>query len=310
MTDQNLDYFSENEVKYDEMLLNILQNEGKIESFMNVIFKFLYKRTDFFLIQESPKGTYGFPQNEAKNMIARTFQKYDSIPKEVLKKNFETKEKIVKNPPPPPPLQLAKESKLNIAPSAVTSSPKTQEIFQNNPSSYNGAERDNYSWTQTIKDIDIKIPVKPEIKSSKDVKIKIDKQQLQVSTKSSGDYLINDQLAWRIRPDDSTWSLFPGDHIQIFVEKQDERWWENLLVSEEKLDLKKINPEKPMQDLDEEAQAKIKQMMFDDRQKKLGLPTSEEQKNIDVLRRAWNDPNSPFKGQEFDPTILQNNKNF
>ena len=61
------------------------------------------------------------------------------------------------------------------------------------------------------------------------------------------------------------------------MEKQDERWWENLLQNEEKLDLKKINPEKPMNELDEEAQAKIKQMMYDDRQKRLGLPTSEEQ---------------------------------
>ncbi len=116
--------------------------------------------------------------------------------------------------------------------------------------------------------------------------------------------LINDKFAWKIKPDDSTWSLFPADHIhvrmhfqfyflnkcsvfnififkqQIFIEKQDERWWENLLENEEKLDLKTINPEKPMEELDEESQAKIKQMMFDDRQKKLGLPTSEEQASV------------------------------
>ena len=46
-----------------------------------------------------------------------------------------------------------------------------------------------------------------------------------------------------------------------------ERWWEHLLVSEEKLDLKNMNPEKPMEDLDEESQAKIKQMMYDEQQK-------------------------------------------
>ena len=53
-----------------------------------------------------------------------------------------------------------------------------------------------------------------------------------------------------------------------------------MLENEEKLDLKTINPEKPMEELDEESQAKIKQMMFDDRQKKLGLPTSEEQASV------------------------------
>jgi hypothetical protein len=100
--------------------------------------------------------------------------------------------------------------------------------------------------------------------------------------------LINDKLAWKIKPDECTWSLFPGDHLhvclfyfeisyfylfylrihlQIYLEKTSERWWENLLVSEEKLDLQFMNPEKPMEDLDQEAQAKIKQMMYDEHQK-------------------------------------------
>jgi hypothetical protein len=61
------------------------------------------------------------------------------------------------------------------------------------------------------------------------------------------------------------------------LEKCQERWWESLLVNEEKLDLKCINPEKPMEELDAESQAKINQMMYDEHQKKLGLPTSEEQ---------------------------------
>ena len=39
-----------------------------------------------------------------------------------------------------------------------------------------------------------------------------------------------------------------------------------------------------MDELDEEAQAKINQMMFDERQKRMGLPTSEEQvRNTDPL---------------------------
>jgi hypothetical protein len=61
------------------------------------------------------------------------------------------------------------------------------------------------------------------------------------------------------------------------LEKIEERWWENLIDCEPKLDLKNINPEKPLNELDEESQAKIKQLMFDQQQKMLGLPTSEEQ---------------------------------
>lgn len=50
-----------------------------------------------------------------------------------------------------------------------------------------------------------------------------------------------------------------------------------MIESEEKLDVRNMNPEKPMEELDEASQAKIKQMMFDESQKRLGLPTSEEQ---------------------------------
>ncbi len=60
-----------------------------------------------------------------------------------------------------------------------------------------------------------------------------------------------------------------------------------------------------MEELDEAAQNKIKQMMFDERQKQMGLPTSEEQKQLDILKKAWNVEGSPFKGTEFDPSVLK-----
>ncbi len=56
-----------------------------------------------------------------------------------------------------------------------------------------------------------------------------------------------------------------------------ERWWENFLIDEKKINLKHIQPEKPMEDLNQEEQMKIHQMMYDQRQKAMGLPTSEQQ---------------------------------
>ncbi len=143
--------------------------------------------------------------------------------------------------------------------------------------------------------------------------------------------LIRDSLSWKIKPDECTWSLLPGDHIhvnisllfyllyliwfillnlvkinkQIYLEKTEERWWEKLLDKEEKLDIKNMNPEKPIEDLEPEAQAKIKQLMYDEQQKRLGLPTSEQQQYQDVLKKAWNIEGSPFKGTPFDPSIIK-----
>ncbi len=35
-----------------------------------------------------------------------------------------------------------------------------QNAFQSDPRSYNGAMRDKYAWTQSIKDIDVQVKVK------------------------------------------------------------------------------------------------------------------------------------------------------
>jgi len=64
------------------------------------------------------------------------------------------------------------------------------------------------------------------------------------------------------------------------MEKSMERWWENFLIDEKKINLKHIQPEKSMEDLNQEEQMKIHQMMYDQRQKAMGLPTSEEQVEI------------------------------
>jgi len=36
---------------------------------------------------------------------------------------------------------------------------RQQKKFQSNPESYNGAVRDNYSWSQSISDVDVRVMV-------------------------------------------------------------------------------------------------------------------------------------------------------
>ena len=74
------------------------------------------------------------------------------------------------------------------------------------------------------------------------------------------------------------------------MDKKQERWWEAVLTSEPKINVRKIDASRPMTDLDDEAQAKIEEMMFNERQKKMGLPQTHEKvqlcdKSISCLRR-------------------------
>ncbi|CAF1077526.1 unnamed protein product [Rotaria sp. Silwood1] len=182
-----------------------------------------------------------------------------------------------------------------------------QKKFQARPETYNGADRDLYCWTQTINDIDVRVKIPKHIKKGKDIKVNLTKQHIKIDIIESNEIktLIDSDLPWTIRAEDSTWSLVPGEYIHISMEKSMERWWENFLINEKKINLKHIQPEKSMENLSQEEQMKIHQMMYDQRQKAMGLPTSEEQKYQEIMKQAWNAEGSPFKGQPYDPSIAQ-----
>ncbi|OWF52731.1 NudC domain-containing protein 3 [Mizuhopecten yessoensis] len=344
--------------QYDTALLGILQHEGQIAGFLDAMFGFLYRRTDFYRIMKQKTDRLGFPPGVAVKLLLNAYKQYedlarkDEAEKENLKQMKEALEPTDTVPPAavrtvevptsnqpigevsgrspgsvdsgestsasgshetPQPMVTEDASRVENKPSDKNSEKKDQdpeltkqqEKFQANPASHNGAMRDNYSWSQTINDVDAQIKVPKYVTKGKDVKVVIEKKRLKVSYKlDTGQWLdiMNDVLSWDVMKEESMWSLVPGDHIHVNLEKKEERWWEALLVSETKINVRKIDASRPMSDLDDEAQAKIGEMMYNDRQKKLGLPTSDEKKVHNLLQDAWDADGSPFKGQPFDPS--------
>lgn len=63
-------------------------------------------------------------------------------------------------------------------------------------------------------------------------------------------------------------------------------WWRRVLLSDPEIDAASVEPESSrLADLDGETRATVEKMMFDQRQKALGLPTSDEMRKEELLKQ-------------------------
>ncbi|KAL5534359.1 hypothetical protein ACEPAG_821 [Sanghuangporus baumii] len=142
-----------------------------------------------------------------------------------------------------------------------------------------------YRWQQQLGDVDITVPV-PKGTRARDLKVVIGKKKLTVGLKGR-EPIMDGELCKEIKVEDSTWTLEDQERVFIHLEKLNNMtWWENVLTHHPKIDTKKIVPENSkLSDLDGETRAMVEKMMYDNQQKQMGLPTSDEQKKLAMLEQ-------------------------
>ncbi|CAH0564248.1 unnamed protein product [Brassicogethes aeneus] len=283
---------------HDDMLFTMLTECKTLPRFLDEIFGFLLRRTDFYHIQEEENSPVGLPEGLAERIVRHSLFKWK--PQNVYSEDeipVACEETIVEDVVECQTEEIGcveDMEKLDI-------NKKNKEKSFSTSDCYNGAVCENYSWSQTIGDVDIVVKI-PEGIKAKELIVKIESNLLLIKTKD-GDVLLDGEFCQKCKNNDAIWSLV-NQNLEIHLDKTLDMWWDCLLRNEEKLDISKIDCSRPYEELPEEAQAKIEELQWNQERKIMGLPTSDEMALQEKLKKAWNVEGSPFTGP-FDPSKVK-----
>ncbi|KAK9145485.1 hypothetical protein Sjap_005388 [Stephania japonica] len=268
--------------QFDEALKPILDAKKNPLEVVEAVFDFLQRRSDLF--------EDAAVERKIADLVSATRKKVAEGKK---KKTAEERgldsagkaEKRAKEAPPPPPQQ----PEVLAAPvEEVPAKDDTKEDGKENvraPNMGNGLDLEKYSWTQTLQEVTVSIPV-PEGTKSRFIACEIKKNHLKVGLKGQPP-IIDGELFQSVKVDDCFWSLEDQKFISVLLTKQNQMdWWKCLVKGDPEVDTQKVEPENSkLSDLDPETRQTVEKMMFDQRQKSMGLPSSDEMQKQELLKK-------------------------
>ncbi|KAL6069928.1 Nuclear distribution gene C family protein [Balamuthia mandrillaris] len=141
-----------------------------------------------------------------------------------------------------------------------------------------------YTWSQTLAEVTLSAPLPPGTRA-RNIECKITSKKLFVKLKSEAEPLIQGDLYQTVKPEESFWQIDDSNNLTVELQKVNKmEWWKCVIKGHPEIDTTKIEPENSkLSDLDEETRKIVEKMMFDQRQKAAGLPTSDEQKKKEAL---------------------------
>jgi hypothetical protein len=151
-----------------------------------------------------------------------------------------------------------------------------------------GAVPERYVWTQTLSEVNVVVTV-PENTRGRDLNVTITKNHLKVGLRSQpkNTYIVDAPLTKSVICDDSFWTVEDGSRLAINLQKSNAmEWWDSVCQDDPKIDIRAIQPENSsVSDLDGETRKTVEKMMYDQRQKALGKPSSDEEIKMGMFEK-------------------------
>ncbi|KAK9121947.1 hypothetical protein Syun_019564 [Stephania yunnanensis] len=274
--------------QFDEALKAILDAKKNPLDVVEAVFDFLQRRSDLFedaaverkiadLVSVTRKKVAeGNKKKKAEERGLESAGKAEKRAKEATPPQTE-----VKAAPAAPAAPVAPAEE-------VPAKDDTKEDGKKNvraPNKGNGLDLEKYSWTQTLQEVTVSVPI-PEGTKSRFIACEIKKNHLKVGLKGQAP-IIDGELFQSVKVDDCFWSLEDQKFISVLLTKQNQMdWWKCLVKGDPEVDTQKVEPENSkLSDLDPETRQTVEKMMFDQRQKSMGLPTSDEMQKQELLKK-------------------------
>eukprot|EP00696_Hemimastix_kukwesjijk_P009430 gnl/Hemi2/21933_TR7331_c0_g1_i1.p1 gnl/Hemi2/21933_TR7331_c0_g1~~gnl/Hemi2/21933_TR7331_c0_g1_i1.p1 ORF type:complete len:224 (+),score=86.57 gnl/Hemi2/21933_TR7331_c0_g1_i1:72-674(+) len=180
--------------------------------------------------------------------------------------------------PPPSAAPAAMEEQINDEASSATESSKKVDPYAN--------QKDlPYKWEQSLYEVTVTVVI-PGATAGRLVNVRITPTSIVCGLKGQ-EPILQGTLSQKCKAEDSTWTLESRiNTVTIVLVKLQQEWWKCVVQGAPEIDTTKVEPQNSkLSDLDGDTRAMVEKMMFDQRQKAAGLPTSDETQKQDAMAK-------------------------